>query len=268
MEGSGRWSWPDEVTIPRGGDLHLVTLPGWLPAHLSTGRGTDHGSGWNPDTHVPLSVPGERHRSGEVLERVQVTGIVPTLSLLLGQAFPDAADGPATTGCWSAEVIHSDRGFPIGHRERPGRFRCIFRAHAAPGKGTTVRTVAGTGPPPPASGQWHPRRRPGDEGTAPVIGRRWTPVASCPVLYWQDELVQVDVRARICSAGPAVKGRRGLLWCAMWRTGCRAISSSAPHRSRFPVPRCQDCDDAPRWFRERRQAAQLGMPRRIVGKHR
>ena len=82
----------------RGGDLHLVTLPGWLPAHLSTGRGTDHGSGWNPDTHVPLFFLGSGIVPGEVLERVQVTGIVPTLSLLLGQAFPDAADGPVIDG--------------------------------------------------------------------------------------------------------------------------------------------------------------------------
>ncbi|HPQ58656.1 MAG TPA: alkaline phosphatase family protein, partial [Flavobacteriales bacterium] len=79
-------------------DLHLVTLPGWLPAHLSTGRGTDHGSGWNPDTHVPLFFLGSGIVPGEVLERVQVTGIVPTLSLLLGQAFPDAADGPVIDG--------------------------------------------------------------------------------------------------------------------------------------------------------------------------
>ena len=78
----------------RGGDVHLFTRPGWLPAHGAGGRGTDHGSGWNPDTHVPLFFLGRGIAPGDVVERVAVTGIVPTLSLLLGQAFPDAADGP------------------------------------------------------------------------------------------------------------------------------------------------------------------------------
>ena len=33
------------------------------------------------------------------------------------------------------------------------------------------------------------------------------------------------------------------------------------HRPRFPFRVCHDQEDALRWFRERRQAIQLGMPR-------
>ena len=47
---------------------------------------------------MPLFFLGRGIAPGEVLGRVEVTGIAPTLCLLLGQAFPDAADGPVIEG--------------------------------------------------------------------------------------------------------------------------------------------------------------------------
>ncbi|MCC6577712.1 MAG: alkaline phosphatase family protein [Flavobacteriales bacterium] len=78
----------------RSGDVCIVLRPGHL---LSRGgapqRGTDHGTPWTYDTHVPLLFFGKGIRPGEVLRRVPITDIAPTIAMLLGTALPDACSG-------------------------------------------------------------------------------------------------------------------------------------------------------------------------------
>ena len=73
----------------RSGDLLLVTRPLWTLKKKADGA--DHGSPWNDDALVPLSVqaPGFKlHRDGRVLDASQVA---PTLAALLDTAPPAAA---------------------------------------------------------------------------------------------------------------------------------------------------------------------------------
>ncbi|MDB9954340.1 alkaline phosphatase family protein [Flavobacteriaceae bacterium] len=56
-------------------------------------KGTTHGSGFNYDTHVPLLFYGNGIQSGKTYERTSVTDIAPTISALLGIAFPSGATG-------------------------------------------------------------------------------------------------------------------------------------------------------------------------------
>ena len=56
-------------------------------------KGTTHGSGFNYDTHVPLLFYGNGIQSGKTFERTSVTDIAPTISALLGIAFPSGSTG-------------------------------------------------------------------------------------------------------------------------------------------------------------------------------
>ena len=56
-------------------------------------KGTTHGSGFNYDTHVPLLFYGNGIQPGKTYERTSVTDIAPTISALLGIAFPSGATG-------------------------------------------------------------------------------------------------------------------------------------------------------------------------------
>ncbi len=79
---------------PRCGDVYVVLRPGHLPAWPGMPRkGTEHGSVWNYDTHVPVIFWGKGILPGEVLRRTSITDIAPTMTMLLGCAFPDAASG-------------------------------------------------------------------------------------------------------------------------------------------------------------------------------
>jgi len=84
----------------------------------------------------------------------------------------------------------------------------------------------------------------------------------CPVLYWQDELVQVDVRARDLLRR-ACRGQGRAVGFVVRDVADRVQGNFFQrfHRPRFPFRVCHDQEDALRWFRERRQAIQLGMPR-------
>ncbi|WP_456440916.1 alkaline phosphatase PafA [Psychroserpens sp.] len=55
--------------------------------------GTDHHSGYNYDTHVPLLFFGKGIKQGETLKRTDITDIAPTISALLGISFPNASIG-------------------------------------------------------------------------------------------------------------------------------------------------------------------------------
>ncbi|HOP43546.1 MAG TPA: hypothetical protein PLA11_08490 [Flavobacteriales bacterium] len=88
------------------------------------------------------------------------------------------------------------------------------------------------------------------------------PGRMCPVLYWQDELVQVDVRARDLLRR-ACRGQGRAVGFVVRDVADRVQGNFFQrfHRPRFPFRLCHDQEDALRWFRERRQAIQLGMPR-------
>jgi phosphopentomutase len=55
--------------------------------------GTDHHSGFNYDTHVPLLFFGKGIKHGESLIRTDVTDIAPTISGFLGISFPNGSIG-------------------------------------------------------------------------------------------------------------------------------------------------------------------------------
>jgi len=80
----------------RGGDVCFVTRPGYLSTYPGMSeRGTDHGSPWTYDTHVPVLMMGAGIKPGEVVRRTSITDIVPTISMIVGCALPDAAVGQA-----------------------------------------------------------------------------------------------------------------------------------------------------------------------------
>lgn len=82
--------------IHRGADLYFVTMPSYEPSFSGNpGKGADHGGTWTYDTHVPVLFFGEGIASGELLRRVYVVDIVPTLTMILGCALPEAATGVA-----------------------------------------------------------------------------------------------------------------------------------------------------------------------------
>jgi len=55
--------------------------------------GTDHHSGNNYDTHVPLLFFGKGIKHGETYQKTVIPDIAPTISALLGISFPNAAIG-------------------------------------------------------------------------------------------------------------------------------------------------------------------------------
>lgn len=81
----------------RSGDL-LVVL---TPSVISYNRvGSTHGSGFSYDTHAPLLFFGKGINQGQTSKRTEIPDIAPTISTLLGIAFPSG-----TTGKPISEVI-------------------------------------------------------------------------------------------------------------------------------------------------------------------
>lgn len=78
----------------RCGDVLYTLKPGYFEAEGAyIGKGTTHGTGWNYDTHVPVLFFGQGIAHGEVVRRSAVADIVPTISMIIGCALPDAAVG-------------------------------------------------------------------------------------------------------------------------------------------------------------------------------
>lgn len=78
----------------RCGDILYTLKPGYFEAEGAfIGKGTTHGTGWNYDTHVPVILLGQGIVHGEVTRRTAVADIMPTLSMIIGCALPDAAVG-------------------------------------------------------------------------------------------------------------------------------------------------------------------------------
>lgn len=70
---------------------HLIAWPGMLR------EGTEHGSPWTYDTHVPVILFGKGVNRGEVLRRTAITDIAATICALVGMAPPDANIGTVVT---------------------------------------------------------------------------------------------------------------------------------------------------------------------------
>ena len=71
----------NNVNAKRSGDIQLIVQPGWFAA--SYGTGTDHGTPYNYDTHVPFLLYGWGVKKGETLRRTTIADIAPTISALL-----------------------------------------------------------------------------------------------------------------------------------------------------------------------------------------
>ena len=74
----------------RSGDV-LYVLKHDVISYSKTG--STHGSGYIYDTHVPLLFFGKGINKGETTQRTEITDIAPTISALLGIAFPNGASG-------------------------------------------------------------------------------------------------------------------------------------------------------------------------------
>lgn len=72
----------------RSGDILLAGKPGFISYHRT---GTTHGTGYNYDTHVPLLFFGKGILHGATFKKSAVTDISPTVSALLGVAYPNSS---------------------------------------------------------------------------------------------------------------------------------------------------------------------------------
>lgn len=74
----------------RSGDILIVYRPGTI-SYSTTG--STHGSPWNYDTHSPLLFYGKGIKKGSTVNRTEIPDIAPTISALLGMAFPSGTTG-------------------------------------------------------------------------------------------------------------------------------------------------------------------------------
>jgi predicted AlkP superfamily pyrophosphatase or phosphodiesterase len=77
----------------RSGDLLFVYSAGVFKDTGWNRTGTDHHTGFNYDTHVPLLFFGKGIKHGETLIRTDITDIAPTISGFLGISFPNGSIG-------------------------------------------------------------------------------------------------------------------------------------------------------------------------------
>ncbi|MCF2506815.1 alkaline phosphatase family protein [Dyadobacter sp. CY107] len=71
----------NNIHAKRSGDIQVIVQPGWFASSFATG--TDHGTPYNYDTHVPFLLYGWGVNKGETLRRTTIADIAPTISALL-----------------------------------------------------------------------------------------------------------------------------------------------------------------------------------------
>lgn len=76
----------------RSGDILFIPPAGYIPYREA---GTDHGSPFAYDTHVPLIFYGKGIKKGSTAARTEITDIAPTIATLLGISFPNGTTGRA-----------------------------------------------------------------------------------------------------------------------------------------------------------------------------
>ncbi len=74
----------------RSGDVVIVLDPATI---MYSTKGSSHGSGLPYDTHAPLLFFGQGIKKGSTTQETHITDIAPTISALLGIAFPNGATG-------------------------------------------------------------------------------------------------------------------------------------------------------------------------------
>ncbi|MDY8134505.1 alkaline phosphatase PafA [Aquimarina sp. 2201CG5-10] len=74
----------------RSGDVVFVFDPATI---VYSSTGSTHGSGLTYDTHAPLLFFGQGIKKGSTTKETHITDIAPTISALLGIAFPNGATG-------------------------------------------------------------------------------------------------------------------------------------------------------------------------------
>ncbi len=74
----------------RSGDVVIVYDPATI---MYSRTGSTHGSGLTYDTHVPLLFFGKGIKKGSTVKETCITDIAPTISAMLGIAFPNGATG-------------------------------------------------------------------------------------------------------------------------------------------------------------------------------
>jgi len=75
----------------RSGNLAISYNPGWM--EKMSYSATTHGASYSYDTHVPLIFFGAGIPRGSSVEKVEITDIAPTLSMLLNISFPNGCSG-------------------------------------------------------------------------------------------------------------------------------------------------------------------------------
>lgn len=75
----------------RSGNLAISYNPGWM--EKMSYAATTHGASYSYDTHVPLIFFGAGIPRGSSVEKVEITDIAPTLSMLLNISFPNGCSG-------------------------------------------------------------------------------------------------------------------------------------------------------------------------------
>ena len=76
----------------RSGDVIVSLQTGWLSSYWTSG-GTTHGSSYSYDTHVPLIFWGGNIPQGQTDRKVNIRDIAPTISTILGTAYPNGCTG-------------------------------------------------------------------------------------------------------------------------------------------------------------------------------
>jgi predicted AlkP superfamily pyrophosphatase or phosphodiesterase len=80
----------------RSGNVIFILEPGYLAKEQDrdqSRQGTSHGTGYAYDTHVPLLWYGKGIKEKDVMRKVDVTDIVPTLTHILELQYPNCATG-------------------------------------------------------------------------------------------------------------------------------------------------------------------------------
>jgi len=77
----------------RSGEVLFVYKPAVFKDTPWNRTGTDHHSGFNYDTHVPLLFFGKGILKGSTINRTEIIDIAPTISALLGISFPNGSIG-------------------------------------------------------------------------------------------------------------------------------------------------------------------------------
>jgi predicted AlkP superfamily pyrophosphatase or phosphodiesterase len=74
----------------RSGDIQIVLKPQYTDGN---GLGTDHGVGYNYDTHIPMLWYGANVKQGKLLRETYMTDIAPTLAAMLHIQAPNGSVG-------------------------------------------------------------------------------------------------------------------------------------------------------------------------------